>query len=411
MARIVAGIDVGTTKVCTLIAEVEGEAEGAPPMVRIIGFGRVRSRGIKKGGVVNIPEVTRAIAESVDAAERLAGVDITSAYVSITGAQVASQNSRGKVMVYRRRGGITEDDIARVVEVAKAVAVPHNRQILHAIPRSFVVDGQEGVQDPRGMDGSRLEVEVHIITVSSSAVNNLTKCVRRAGVEVEGLVFAPLASGEAVLTSAEREMGVVVADVGGGTTDVAVYVEGSPAYVGVIEVGGEYITGDIAHVLNMPPSSAEDVKKKYGHAISDDIPEGESFDAYVFGDRSHRTVPRRYLAEIIQARVEELFELIFREAQRSGYVNRLPAGIVLCGGTALLSGISELGQDTLNLPVRVGRPRGVEGIAEVLEDPSYATAVGLVLWPLRRQEFKTGVEEGPRWFERLWDWLKTLLPY
>jgi len=408
LARIIAGIDVGTTKICTLIAEVEEGDES--PFVRVIGIGVVPSRGMRRGGVVNLSQVTDSIIESVEQAERLAGVSISKAYVSVTGTHIASLNSRGVVAVHRRAGEITQEDVARAVDAAKAVAVPYNREILHALPRYFIVDGQGGIQDPVGMEGTRLEVEVHIITASAAAINNLVKCVRAAGIEVEQLVLASLASGEAVLTAAEREMGVIVADIGGGTTDVAVYTEGSAFYATALEVGGEHITNDIAFGLRMPFTSAEEVKKKYGHSLPEEIPEEEGINALVFGEEGHKTIPRRFMAEIIQARLEEIFELIYREAQKAGYEGLLPAGLVVCGGTAELTGISKLGRSYLDIPVRVGRPSGIQGLVDVLGSPAYATAVGLILWPLRHPPLQTR-QQRLGWKERVLDWFKSLLPY
>ncbi|RLC81019.1 MAG: cell division protein FtsA [Chloroflexi bacterium] len=408
VAHIIAGIDVGTTKVCTLIAEVEEEEEGSP-FVRIIGIGDVPSKGMRRGGVVNLTQVTDSIIKSVEQAERLAGVSISKAYVSVTGTHIASISSRGVVAIHRRGGGITPEDVARVVDAASAIAVPYNREILHSIPRYFVVDDQGGIQDPVGMEGTRLEAEVHIITASTPAVNNLIKCVREAGVEVEELILASLASGEAVLTPAEKEMGVIVADIGGGTTDVAVYAEGSVLYAGTLEVGGEHITNDIAFGLRMPFSSAEEVKKKYGHSLPDEIPEEEGVEALVFGEEAHKSISRRFMAEVIQARMEEIFELIYREVQKAGYEGLLPAGLVLCGGTAELSGISKLGRRYLNMPVRVGRPSGIHGLVDALGSPAYATAVGLILWPLRHRPYKIEAK-GYTWLGKIIDWLKSFLP-
>lgn len=408
MVRVAAAIDVGTTKVCTLIAEVEEGKEET--VIRVIGFGNAPSRGIKKGNVVNISQLAQSIIESVEQAEKLAGLTISRAYVSITGSHIFSMSSRGMIALHRRAGGITADDVARVMEAASAVSVPYNQEIIHVIPRHFLVDGQPGIQDPIGMEGSRLEAEVLIITASSPAVNNLRKCLKEVGIEPEKFILASLASGEAVLTPSEKEMGVILADIGGGTTDIAIYMDGSVLFTSSLEIGGNMITSDIAFGLRMPFSSAEELKKRYGCALAEEVSEEEGVEATVFGSNGKELISRRFMAEIIQARVEEMFDFLYREAQKAGYAGLLPAGLVLCGGTAEMKRIDKLGKRYLEMPVRVGKPSGVQGLVEMLESPTYATAVGLLLWPVRQKILKTkGASKS--WKEKALEWLKTLLPY
>ncbi len=408
MARIAAAIDVGTTKVCTLIAEIEESEEES--IVQVIGFGNAPSRGIKKGNVVNISQLAQSVMESVEQAEKLAGITISRAYVSVTGSHLFSMSSRGMIALHRRAGGITAEDVTRVMEAASAISIPYSQEILHVIPRYFIVDGQPGIQDPIGMEGSRLEAEVLIVTASSPALNNLRKCLKEVGIEPERFILAALASGEAVLTQAEKEMGVILADIGGGTTDIAIYMDGSILYTSSLEIGGNMITSDIAFGLRMPFSSAEEIKKKYGYALAEKVSEEEGVEAMVFGSDRKELVSRRFMAEIIQARVEEMFDFLYREAQKAGYAGLLPAGLVLCGGTAEMRGIEELGRQYLEMPVRVGKPSGVQGLVEMLGSPTYATAVGLLLWPLRQKILKTrGASKS--WKEKVVEWLRTLLPY
>lgn len=379
MERIIVGIDVGTTKVCTLVGEVSEEG-----VLSIVGVGVVPSRGLRKGVVVDVNEATDVIATSVDRAERFSGYHIERAYVGIAGGHISSLNSRGVVAV--SHDSITQSDIDRALETAQAIAIPHNRQILHIIPRGFVVDGQDGVRDPIGMRGFRLEVEAHIITGGVASIHNLVKCIQGAGVEVEDLILASLASSEAVLTAAEKDMGVVLADIGGGTTDIAIFVEGSIWHSSVLPIGGNHLTNDVAIGLRTPFANAEDIKVRYGYAIPNHIPPGETFDFNAFGEGSRQSISRRFLSEILEARAAEIFSLILQEVKRSGYDGLLPAGVVLSGGVANLAGFKELGREVLQLPVRVGAPHGLEGLVDIISNPAYATGVGLLLWGMKHAE-------------------------
>ncbi len=396
MDRTIACIDVGTTKICTLICETDTDVEGS---IRIIGVGVVPSRGIRKGVVVNVQEATEAITASVEKAERLSGEQIESAYVGLAGAHVSSINSRGAVAINRGERGVQPVDIERALDAARAMPIPHNRKILHAIPRSYTLDGDDGVRDPLGMQAYKLEVEAHIITGATTSIHNLVKCVQNTGVGVEAMVLEPLASGEAVLTEVEREMGVVLADIGGGTTDIAIFIEGSIWHTSVLPTGGEHITHDIAIGLRTPVTTAEELKIKYGNAHSNNVRPDETVDVVSFGEGGHQQISRPFLTQIIEARVEEIFELIRREIKRSGYDGLLPAGIVLCGGTADLAGIRDVAREVMDLPVRIGTPHDLHGLVDVLASPAYATSVGLLQWGLRRdlaRARRSRHEERPR---------------
>jgi cell division protein FtsA len=402
--RTVVGIDVGSTKICTLVGEADAHGD-----LRIVGVGTVPSRGLRKGVVVDLNEATAAIAASVKKAERISGYDIASAYVSVAGEHISAINSRGVVAVAHAERGVNGEDVERALEAAQAIAIPHNREVVHVISRGYTLDGQEGVRDPLGMQGYRLEVEAHIVTGAAAIMNNLTRCVENAGVTIDGLVLEPLASGEAVLTQTEKEMGVVLADIGGGTSGVAIFIEGSVWHTVVIPTGGEHLTNDIAVGLRTPPGTAEELKIRYGQAMPNGFLKDEPIEIAVFGDAARQTVPRELLTDIIQARMEEIFTLIRQEIKRSGYDGLLPAGLVLCGGVAELAGAKELGREILDLPVRVGAPQDLQGLVDVLESPAYATSVGLVLWGLKHQPPpQPSARNG--WLNGVGNWLKAFLP-
>lgn len=405
----IVGIDVGTTKICTVVGELQ-----EPDLLRIIGVGVSPSRGLRKGVVVNVHEATEAIAASVRKAERISGYDITSAFVGVGGGHISAINSRGVVGISRGARGITESDIERALDAARAIAIPHNREIIHTIPRGYVVDGQEGVKDPIGMQGIRLEVEAHIVTGASTSVSNLVKCVHEAGVEIDDLILQPLASGEAVLTQSEREMGVVLADIGGGTTDIGIFIEGSIWHSIILGTGGEHVTRDVAVGLRTPFNTAEELKIKYGHAMPSSLTTDELIEVTSFGDGAREAISRLRLSEVIEARAEEILTLILREVKRSGYDGLLAAGLVLCGGTAELAGFQQLGQRVLQLPVRLGTPHDLQGLTDVLESPAYATSVGLLLWGMRHGQVSEP-ERRPRrspnvFLQKTRDWLRAFLP-
>ncbi len=378
MERTVVGIDVGTSKVCTLIGEI-GDSE----MPRVVGVGVAASRGVRRGVIVDVEEVARAIAASVERAERVSGYPVECAYVGIAAEHISSFGSRGAVAIPKGDRGITQEDADRAMEAAQAIAIPHNREVLHVVPRGYTLDGQDGVRDPMGMLAFKLEIEVHIITGSVPPIQNLVKAVEQANVDVEDLVFGPLACSEAVLSDVEREMGVVLADVGAGTTDIAIFMDGAICHAVVLPTGGNHITSDIAIGLQMPFTAAEEAKIVYGHVLPEKEGEDEMIDVQVFGEEERQTISRSRLREIIEARAAETLSLIGREIKSSGYEGLLPAGVVLCGGSSQLRGLRELGHSILQLPVRVGSPQSLEGLLDSISDPAYATSAGLLLWGAR----------------------------
>lgn len=411
--RTVVGIDVGTTKVVTLVGEVVSDDQ-----VNILGVGLTPSKGIKRGIVVNVEEAVTSIVASVEKAERLSGYRIGSAYVGVAGGHIQSLNSRGVVAIPRADREITPADLSRALDAARAIAIPTQREIIHVIPRSYVVDGQEGIRDPVGLSGFRLEVEAHIVTGAVTAIQNLIKCVQRAGVEIDDLVLQPLASSEAVLNDDEKEMGAILVDCGGGTTDVAIFIDGSIWHSVVLPVGGNHISNDIAIVLRTPFDVAEYLKIRHGRARA--LPESsengddDQIEIESFAGGRKRTVSRSLLHQVIEARVEEMFQMLRAEVRRVGYEGLLPAGVVLTGGTALLPGIEEVARDILNMPVRIGRPNRLGGLADTIDSPAYATGVGLVRWGFKRggaQPFLVPQEQGwTRIYNRFKSWLREFLP-
>ncbi len=377
------GIDVGTTKVCVLIADLVDDTH-----YEVLGVGTAPSRGIRKGVVVNVEEAKATIREAVAAAERSAGYEVGTAFVSMAGAHVSCVNSRGVVGVSGSRA-IAQDDIDRALDAARAIVIPHNREVLHIIPRNFVVDGQEGIRMPLGMHGFRLEVEAHLITAASMTIKNLTQCIEAAGVMVEQFVLNPLAASEAALTDTERDLGVVACDVGGGTTDVAIFIEGNVWHTAVLPVGGNHITADVAHGLRLPAAAAEEVKVEHGHACTKEVDDSEVFRVCPFGHENAIEVSRAELANVIEARAEEIFDLLLQEIKRSGYDGLLPAGVVLTGGTAKLAGFRQLATGSLGLPVRVAEPRDLRGLVDQVQGPAYSTVVGLLNWAVRETMLAT----------------------
>lgn len=375
----VVGLDIGTTKVCCVVGEVDDEGE-----VHIAGVGSTPSSGIRKGVVIDIDATTRAIEEAVERAERMAGVTIDTLFVGVSGEHITSTNSRGVIAVSRGDHEIAPADVERVVEAARMAALPaSDREIVHMLPRGFVVDGHDGVRNPVGMYGSRLEVEAHIVTGTSTVLANLLKCVQRAGLELEEITLEPLASAEAVLTSAERELGVVLADIGGGTTSIGVFSGGGLCHTAILPVGGHHITSDIAVGLRTPVAEAEKLKIRHGAASVTDASEGELVEVFNVGDREPRILPRRVLCEIIEPRLQEICSLLRLQIKRSGHGHLVPAGIVLTGGSALLRGIAKFISEKLELPARLGVPEQISGLVDAVNSPIYATAVGLVLYGVR----------------------------
>jgi len=411
--QLLIGIDVGTTKICTLVAREEH-----PGQLRILGVGLEPSQGLRKGVVVDLEAAAQAVARSVDKAERTSGVEILSAMVSLAGANVSSVNSRGVVGVSGRV--IEMDDVGRAVDAARAVAIPHNREIVHVIQRNFNVDGQDGIHMPVGMHGYRLEVETHIITATAASVENLRQCVAAAGVEVAQFVLNPLASAEVALSETERQMGAVVVDIGGGTTDLAIYVDGDVWHTAVLAVGGNHITSDIAQVLHLPASQAEEIKLQHGHACPEEIDPRQYFNVRPFGEDDPVQVGHHELVQIINARVEEIFGMVVQEIKRSGYDGLLPAGMVLTGGTAALPGIRTVASRALGVPVRIAQPENLIGMTDRLTAPAFSTSVGLLRWATLMSEGapQAGSRRprpmpqvgGSDWKARLQGFLKRLLP-
>jgi len=380
--HIVAGLDVGTTKVCALIGEL------TPTGVDIVGIGQHPSRGLRKGMVVNIDSTVEAIKRAVAEAEQMAGVEVDSVYTSIGGGHISGVNSQGVVAVQGRTREVATTDVERAIEVARDVDLPPDREILHVLTQAFSVDDQDGIREPIGMLGSRLGVEVHLVTGAVTAVQNVVRSVNRAGLTVKDLVLQPLASAESVLTPDERDLGVAVIDVGGGTTDVVLFRENAVWHTAVIPLGGDHITNDIAVGLRTPPADAEELKIRYGCALRQLADANEMVEVPGVGDRPSRQLSRQVLAEVIEPRVEELYSLVQKVLRDSGYEELLSSGVVLTGGSAVMQGMVELGEEIFHMPVRLGIPRYSGGLSDVVRGPRYATAVGLLL------EGKTQMERG-----------------
>jgi cell division protein FtsA len=410
MDEIVVGIDVGTTKVCTLVGRIEAET------IRILGVGIEPSAGIKRGVIVDLAAASEAITRSVGTAEQTSGVEITGAMVSLAGPHVSSINSRGVAGIADEV--ICESDMARALEAARAVAIPYNREIIHIIQRGFTVDGHDGISNPVGMRGYRLEVEAHIITAAQTTVENLRQCVSSAGVDVLQFVLNPLASGDVVLTDQEKQMGVAICDIGGGTTDLALYVNGHVWHTMVLGVGGNHITNDIATGLRLPLTKAEEIKKKFGFAMKSGVGVEENFSVHTFGEDQPVKISRQDMAHIIEARVEEIFGLTLQEIKRSGYDGLLPAGIVLTGGTSALPGIRQLASKIFGLPIRTAQPEKLVGLVDQLKSPAYSTSVGLLHWAAALTEEdiystkrrKPSGGKTPVNLDSVKDWFKRLLP-
>jgi len=384
--KIIAGIDVGSAKVATVIGSVEEEEE---KKIKIIGASSLPSKGIRKGQIVNIEEAAKAVVESVEAAERMAGYSLTRAVVAISGPHLASQNSRGVVAVAEPEGEINDDDVRRVIEAARAVSLPASREVIHVIPRYFTVDGQEGIKDPVGMSGVRLEVETHIITGSSTAMRNLTKCVSEVGADVQSLVASGLASAEATLTETEKELGVILVDIGGGVTDLVVFIEGSPFYTTVLPIGANNVTNDIAIGLRLSLESAEKIKIAFSEMAlpkskkKEEEKEKEDEDEVDLKEigiiEEVKKVSRKTLTEgIIRPRLNEIMTMVGLELKKSGAIGLTPAGLVITGGGALTVGVKDAAKRNLAMPVRIGEPQGITGLADEANKPDFSTAVGLL---------------------------------
>jgi len=390
MKKLISAIDVGTTKICTII-----DSGGN---VQVLGVGLVPSHGMHKGMVVNVEEAKESVTESIRRAEQASGLKVESAYVGVTGRHISSINSHGVVAIPRNDRLVRHDDLKRVLSSAQQVSLPDDRKILHAIPRNYALDSQERIKNPVGMHGFRLDVETHIITAAISSVQNLVKCIRSIGVEIQDLILEPLASGEAVLTPEEREVGVILADIGGGTTDIAVFKDGSIYHTSIIPVAGYQVTSDLSIGLGLPFEIAEAMKKKYGNVYPEVLTKNQ--DSTLTVEDGH-SVSYRELCNIINSRMEELLRLILLEMPDSNYASLAPAGLVLTGGCSNLAGLEALSRQTIRIQTRIGEPMGVYGITDILHDPAHSTGVGLLLWGTRNHsrpaweaQKKNGVFDG-----------------
>ncbi|NIM58123.1 MAG: cell division protein FtsA [Candidatus Aminicenantes bacterium] len=399
----IVGLDIGTKKTAAIIGEITEDKK-----IEIIGIGTTDSRGLRKGVVVNLESTVNAIKMAQEEAELMAGVEIDSAFVGISGAHIKSFNSRGVIAVSGKNKEITPEDIERVIDQSKAVSIPPDREIIHIIPQEFVVDEQDGIKDPLGMSGIKLEVNVHIVTSATTSVQNLKTCIERAGIEIERVVLNQIASSNSTLTHDEMELGVGMIDMGGGTTEVAIFERGSLWYTSVIPIGGDNFTNDIAVGLRTPIPEAERIKKKFGCVSSPMLDEQDTIEVPSVGrGKKPRILSRQLLADIIQPRAEEIFRLVDNDIKRMGYEKSLNSGIVLTGGTALLEGLEEVAEEIFDLPVRRGDPSGIGGLAERVNTPDYAASVGLILFGYDQWKEKTLSKDRKR---SLWvkfkDWLK-----
>ena len=394
--RYLVGLDVGTSKVCAIVGEIVGERS-----LDIVGIGVAESRGIRRGVVVNLEAAVESIKKAIEEAELMAGVEIDAVHLSMAGPHIKGFNSRGVIAVAGKSREITRDDVRRAIDAAKAGALPAGREILHVLPQDFVVDEQDGIGAPVGMTGARLEVNVHIITSGATQTQNIVSCVNRAGVDVIDSVIEQIAAAEAVLTPDEKELGVALVDIGGGTTDIAIYERGSLWHTAVIGVGGDHFTSDIAVGLRMPIPDAEKLKRKCGCALTAMVDEDETMDVASVGGRRPRVMARRILSEILQPRAEEIFHLVWDEIRRAGYEKSLNSGIVLTGGGAILEGMPEIAEQIFDLPIRRGVPAGVGGLADHVSSPGFATAVGLVQYSGRHQTMEAGRTTGAGTFSQL----------
>jgi cell division protein FtsA len=378
--RYIVGLDVGTSKVCCVVGESLDDGS-----LDIVGIGSAESRGIKRGVVVNLEAAVDSIKKAVEEAELMAGVEIDSVHLALSGPHIKGFNSRGVIAVAGKNREITRDDVRRAIDAAKAVALPTGREILHVLPQDFVVDEQEGIGAPVGLTGARMEVNVHIITGSATATQNLIGCVNKAGVEVVDTVIGQLCAAEAALTPDEKELGVALLDIGGGTADLAIFERGSLWHTAVIAVGGDHFTNDIAVGLRTPIPEAEKVKRRGGCALSSMVAEDETIEVASVGGRRPRVMARRILSDILQPRAEEIFHLLWDEISKAGYEKSLNSGLVLTGGGAVLDGMSEIAEQIFDLPIRRGTPAGIGGLADHVANPAYATAVGLVVYAERHR--------------------------
>ncbi|SEO74607.1 cell division protein FtsA [Aquisalimonas asiatica] len=395
------GLDIGTSKVVAIVGEVGPNGE-----VEISGIGSHPSRGLKKGVVVNIESTVQSIQRAVEEAELMAGCQIHSVYVGIAGSHVRSLNSHGIVAIRDKEVG--QADMERVIDAARAVAIPADQKILHILPQEFVIDSQEGIREPIGMSGVRLEAKVHMVTGAVSAAQNIVKCIRRCGLEVDDVILEQLASSHAVLTDDEKELGVCLVDIGGGTTDIAVFTEGAIRHTAVIPIAGDQVTNDIAVALRTPTQHAEEIKVKYACALSQLAGAEETIEVPSVGDRPARRLSRQTLAEVVEPRYEELMTLVHQELRRSGFEDLIAAGVVLTGGSSKMEGAIELAEEVFHMPVRIGIPQNVTGLSDVVRNPVYATGVGLLTFGANSRGQSAAVDyDTSSGYNALWDRMKS----
>ncbi len=398
--EIIVGLDIGTTKIAAIVGELGEDG------IDIIGIGTAPSKGLRKGVVVNIDATVNAIQRAIDEAENMAGCEITTVYAGIAGGHIRGLNSHGIVAVKDKE--VREADVQRVIEAAKAVAIPLDREILHVLPQQYIIDEQDGIRDPHGMAGVRLESKVHMVTSSVTSAQNIVKCANRCGIEVADIVLEPLASAEAVIEEDEKELGVALIDIGGGTTDIVLYAEGAIVHSAVLPLGGGHITNDIAVGLRTPLEAAEGIKKRYGCALPALVGEDETMEVSSVGGREPRILERKLLTEIVEPRIEEILEHVRREILRSGFWDSMAAGTVITGGSTTLDGVPEVAESVLGLPSRRGSPREVGGLTDVVKSPMYATGVGLVLFGARGEHVSVRpvtAEQDGGVFRRMRSWL------
>ncbi len=384
--KMLVGLDIGTSKVVAVVAEVDAEG-----VVEIVGIGSHPSRGMKKGVVVDIESTVTAIQRAVEEAELMAGCQIHSVYVGIAGSHIRSMNSHGIVAI--REGEVVKADLERVLDAAQAVAIPADQKVLHVLPQEYLIDNQGGIKEPLGMSGVRLEAKVHLVTCAVNAAQNIEKCIQRCGLAVDGIILEQLASNYSVLTDDERDLGVCLVDIGGGTSDIAIFTDGSIRHTGVIPVAGDQVTNDIAMALRTPTQHAEEIKIRYACALTQLAGPDETIKVPSVGDRPPRDLSRQSLAEVVEPRYDELFTLIQAELRRSGYEELIPAGIVLTGGTSKMEGAMELAEEIFHMPVRVGSPQHAKGLNDIIRNPIYATAVGLLLFGARDEQSHASLRE------------------
>ena len=400
-SKLIVGLDIGTSKVVAIVGEINSSG-----VIEIVGIGSHRSSGLKKGVVVNIESTVQSIQRAVEEAELMAGCEIHAVFAGIAGSHISSLNSHGIVAIKDRE--VFSHDIERVIDAAQAVAIPADQKVLHILPQEYLIDDQDGVKEPLGMFGVRLEAKVHLVTCAVNAAQNIEKCIRRCGLEVEDIILEQLASSYAVLTNDEKELGVCLVDIGGGTTDIAIFTEGSIRHTGVIPIAGDQVTNDIAMALRTPTLHAEDIKIKYACALAKLTSADETIQVPSVGDRPARSLSRQSLAEVVEPRYDELFTLVQAELRRSGYEDLVAAGVVLTGGTSKMEGVVELAEEIFHMPVRLGSPQNISGLKDIVNNPIYATGVGLLLYG--KQQYEGGTvqnrENRSGWWTKVKQWFQ-----